>query len=225
MSYPLWNKWQPLRPRLHPTRKIEGSPAPLLFATMPKLNRERLVVITSPAARIAQMRLYRAARAGDVPEQVSIAELHEYCFGDIPEFVSKTQMGYMVVSSLIYEPRKLINRKDVGKPTMSYVFRTDLDFQYGLEWMICSWLGRFFKEAAAQEAIPGPDEMADELDALANSDETMYREFYEEPSYDWALDEPNWFKLTQGFSEQVPPSGAEHRPERRSAPPRDLSKL
>lgn len=224
-KHPLWNKWQPLRTRVHPTEMKGDHPAPLLYATMPKPDRRRAVIITSYEAMITQIRLYRAARSGYIPEQVSIAELYDHVFGDISGTVSKTQMGHMVVSSLLYEPRKLINRKSIGKPTMSYLFYTNLDLQYGLEWMICTWLWKFLNETVAPGTVSGPEDMAEELDVLAGADAKTLQEQYEEPLTGWEMAEPNWDQLTFGFTERLPPMGWKPQIQERGPKPRDLSKL
>ena len=161
-------------------------------------------MITSYEAMITQIRLYRAARSGYIPEQVSIAELYDHVFGDISGTVSKTQMGYMVVSSLLYEPRKLINRKSIGKPTMSYLFYTNLDLQYGLEWMICTWLWKFLNDDVARrvlDRIHGPEAMDRELEILAFTEEQEYRALYEESYPSTRFTDPDWDSLINGFNE------------------------
>lgn len=213
----LFNKWQPERPRIHP---VTG--AILQYRTMPKKEGHRLRPICTLHSRITQMRLYRAACQGYVPIQVSIAELYNFCFG---ETVSKNQMGTVIIDTVIYEPRLLVNNKTVGKATMTYTFRSDLDLKYGLEWMICTWLWKFLNENAAPDALIGtPEQMAQELEMLGGSDDMEYIEIYESQSqYRFSMDEPDWKTVCNGMEEWVPEEPVQ--PRSPAPPPRDLSLL
>lgn len=196
----LFNKWQPVRPRLHPeTGEV------MAYRTMPKKGGYRLRPVCSRPSQIAQMRLYRAACQGHVGKQVAISDLYEYCFYDIRKLISKTQMGYVAVDTTIYEPRLLVNNRTVGKATMTYTFQTDLDFKYGLEWMLCTWLWKFLNQTAAPDSLIGTSEqMLEELEMLGGSDDTTYREVYEEPLRDFEMAEPDWETVCKGLSEQLP---------------------
>jgi len=148
---------------------------------MPK-ERGNKVSICTFRSQITQMRLYRAVCQGDVPRQVSISDLYEFAFYDVKEIVSKRQMGTIVVQSVMYEPRVLMNNAMVGKPTMSYVFGDVLELQYGLEWMLSAWLLKFLNSTAASgEAIGTIEEFAEELDMLGGSDRMTYMDVYELP--------------------------------------------
>jgi len=167
---------QPERSRVHPT--LDRT---LRFTTMPK-ERGNKVSICTFRSQITQMRLYRAVCQGDVPRQVSISDLYEFAFYDVKEIVSKRQMGTIVVQSVMYEPRVLMNNAMVGKPTMSYVFGDVLELQYGLEWMLSAWLLKFLNSTAASgEAIGTIEEFAEELDMLGGSDRMTYMDVYELP--------------------------------------------
>lgn len=175
---------------------------------------------------ISQCRLYRAVCKGEVSTQVLISELYEWCFFDKIDTVSKTQMGYNVMQSLIYEPRKMVNRKSVGKPVMTYVFRHTEDLKYGLEWQICVWLRRFLNEQSAPEdAISTQEEMAEELDFLGNSDGTEYLDIYESKFADFHMEEPDLRTLTATMVEELPKDEQRKPLMARGPKPRDLSKL
>lgn len=195
-----FNRWQPKRPRIHPdTGQL------MLYATMPNLKRTKIYHVCTPQSMIAQCRLYRAVRQNKIEKQVAIADLYDHCFIDIPHTISKVQMGYIVVGTLLYEPRLLVNNKLVGKATMTYTFRTEHDFQYGLEWMICTWLWKFLNDNAPQdEQISTPEQMLEELDFLGNSDDTEYLDVYESRFFDFHMEEPNWHKICDGLEEEIP---------------------
>jgi len=178
---------QPTRPRLHPvTGKL------LRYATFPRYNPNgKAFHVCTVNSRKAQCRLYRAVRQGHVPIQVAVADLYEFAF--FGSNVSKVQMGYNAVRSVLYEPRLLVNNKSFGKATMTYTFATDLDFQYGLEWQICTWLGKFLDRGAPPEDLIGTEEqMAQELDDLGNSDLSTYIDIYESKFADFDIEEPRF---------------------------------
>lgn len=216
----MFNQYQPVRPRIHPETGLI-----MRYATMPKKWRRNHFHVCSLPSMISQCRLYRAVCKGEVSTQVLISELYEWCFFDKIDTVSKTQMGYNVMQSLIYEPRKMVNRKSVGKPVMTYVFRHTEDLKYGLEWQICVWLRRFLNEQSAPEdAISTQEEMAEELDFLGNSDNIEYLDVYESRFMNFIMEEPDLRTLTATMEEQLPEVEAAPRFVR-GPKPRDLSKL
>jgi len=154
------NPIQPIRPRF-----TEDSKFPLRFRTRPKLQR-RMIKVHTYANQIAAMRLYRAVRNGDVPQQVGVADLHQFIAPD--KAFSKVTLGYVVINSVDYEPRQLVNSKKVEKPTQSYAFRDVKELEYGLEWIICSFLRKFLNQYnAADLQINTQEAMEEELDILA----------------------------------------------------------
>lgn len=206
------NPYQPVRPRLHPvTGKV------LMYATFPPYDRlTNTFNVCSIQSMMAQCRLYRAARQGMIDRQVPIIDLHEYCFYDVN--VSKNQMGKNVVRALIYEPRLLVNNKLVGKATMTYTFRTDLDLQYGLEWQICTWLRNFLNTGARsgrigmnKEGSKNRAEMERELNDLANSEHTEYLDIYENNFMKFSMEEPDWKSMVKGLEEDLPKEEAKPR--------------
>lgn len=216
----MFNRWQPVRPRIHSeTGEV------LMYATMPNLRRTKIFKVCEFPSMMAQCRLYRAVRKGHVGRQVAIGELYDYAFNDCRSMVSKTQMGYNAVASVIYEPRLLVNNSTVGKATMTYTFRDILDFQYGLEWQICTWLWKFLNSTAAPgEAIGTSQEMAEELDMLADASDKEYVDVYENGFNDFFIDEPDWRKICLGLKEQLP-SGPRKPPLVQPPPPRRLDEL
>jgi len=214
-----FNPSQPIRPRYHPE---DGTV--MNYATFPPVNRlNRAFKVCSSASMITQCRLYRAAYKGEFERQMATSDIHQWCFHDTN--ITKAQMGYVLVRSVIYEPRLMMNNKMVGKATMTYVFRTDKDLLYGLEWMICTWLRRFLNIGATQDQLIGPnaEEIAKELDLLGNSDDENYLEVYESKFYDsrYFIPEPNWLELCAGLKENIPERPAELRAPRTAI--RDLS--
>lgn len=212
----MMNSFQPIRPRIHPT-----TGQVLAYATMPNLKRQRLPSICDLPSMMTQCRLYRAVRQGYVEKQVAISDLYEYCFYEKEDIVSKTQMGYIAVASVTYEPRLLVNNSIVGKPTMTYTFRHLDDFRYGLEWMICVWLRKFLNDnAPPEEAINSADEMATELDLLGNSDLMEYVDVYESKFENFVMLEPDWRSICANLKEDIPDEPKENRP-----PPKEPRKF
>lgn len=215
----LFNPYQPVRPRYTDDGKV------LHFTTMPKKGKRQIFICTRLSA-MTQCRLYRAVKQRKFGKQVAISDLYDFCFFDVEEEISKTQMGLIFVNTLIYEPRLLVNNSIVGKPTMTYTIRDLREVEYGLEWMICVWLRKFLNEnAPPEEAINSVDEMATELDLLGNSDHTEYLDIYESKFKHVLMMEPDWDKTCGMLKEYYPPT-----PERKAEwvqppPPRDLSKL
>lgn len=190
------NQHAPIRPR-----SIPDFDRTLLFATMPQKTESARYQVTAPKNMIAQMRLYRAVREGAIPLCGSIQEIYDYVFFG-QENVSKNTMGATVIRTVLYNPRRLKGvTKDNDKAMMTYTFHHLLELQYGLEWMLCTWLRKFLNEGAApggQGRISGPDMMAQELDILADTPEKDYLEVYEEPVWDTKYSDPDWEALVSG---------------------------
>ena len=215
----LFNPYQPIRDRHTEDGKV------LQFATMPKKGKKTIFICTRLSA-MTQCRLYRAVKQQKFGKQVAIGDLYDYCFFDVQEEVSKTQMGYIFINSVIYEPRLLVNNSTVGKPTMTYTIRDLREVEYGLEWMICTWLRKFLNEnAPPEEAIQSREQMADELDILGNSDHTEYLDVYESNFKHMLMPEPDWAKITALAKEYFPPAPKRKAEWVQPSPPRDLSKL
>lgn len=158
------NPMQPIRPRF-----TEDSKFPLRFRTRPKLQ-GKMIKIHTFANQTASMRLYRAVRSGYVPQQVGVADLHQYVAPD--DAFSKVTLGFIVINSVDYEPRKLVNNANVTKPTQSYAFRDVRELEYGLEWIICSFLRKFLNKYNSPDLqINTQKMMAEELDILATQSE------------------------------------------------------
>jgi len=216
----LINPHQPPRDRLTEDGRV------LKYRTRPKWGKVMLAIHTH-ANQICMMKLYRAVRAGEVPVQVSINDLYNWLSED--DLFSKKNLGTVVVNSVIYEPRLLLNNSIVGKPTMTYVFGDLRELEYGLEWMICIWLRRFLNETGVDEPVSGQAAMAEELDFLALASEEEFRESYLNALEEWQFPYVDWKQLSNldgwDFSEELPKAEPIYRqtPEERT-PPRDLSK-
>lgn len=74
-----------------------------------------------------------------------------------------------------------MNRKSLPKATVIYSFRNLLEFEYGLEWQICTWLRKFLAERDSAIPFSGPEAAEEELDILALIPENEYIRDYEEP--------------------------------------------
>lgn len=209
---PLLIPHQPERPRIDP---VTGDI--LLFATMPNPDmKKKQFKVCEPPSQKAQCRMYRAVRQGFIGRQVVVSDIYDYCMDGIYSEVSKTQMGYNVTATTLYEPRLLVNNKTIGKPALTYTFRNLLDFQYGLEWQICTWLRKFLIATAALEddIVIDRDYIAEELDILARATPTEYMETYESKFDSFFMDEPEWSVLLVGQKEDLPAM-----PKKPAAPP------
>lgn len=216
------NRYQPVRPRHNPQ-----SGKVLLFRTRPKWQR-KMIMLHTFANQICAMRLYRAVRRGEVPQQVAIHDLHNWIAND--GAFSKVTLGFIVVNSLAYEPRKLVANQSVEKATSTYCFLDpDLkDLEFGLEWIICTFYRKFMnKISEADLQITDQTTMAQELDQLASMSEEEYAELEEDiaefmmPPIDW-----NQISLEAGwdFREELPEPLKPQEPKRPRTLPRDLSK-
>lgn len=194
------NSFQPIRPRT-----TEDGTIGLYYRTTWSAQWGDRYVVTDIRNMEIQITLYRAVRRGEIPNYVSIEELHSFLFGDSP-YLSKNAMGATVIRTVMNNPRKLKGRtKTNDKARVLYAFNHILELQYGLEWMICTWLRNFLNSTSAPgEAITGPEMMAEELDMLANSSEREFREIYVDPLKEFSMKEPDWKKLTEKFREEMP---------------------
>lgn len=221
----MFNKAQPPRP------DYTDDGTPLLYRTQPK-KQTRMPKFFSISHILACCRLYRAARADDIPEQVAIADLYDFTMDGAEDIISKNAMGHAVVNSLLYEPRKLLNRKSM-KPTMTYRLLHKLDLQYGLEWQICSVMYRWLTHTGEfpKEQDQWHSKMEEILEELAVSDHTDYLGLYEEPliedSGELIAMEPDWITIMKRNPERdirnIPKLERKEREPR--TPPRDLSVL
>jgi len=213
---------QPTRPR-----HDEETGKVILFRTRPKWQR-KMIKIHTFATQICAMRLYRAAHRGEVPQQVAISDLHQWVAPD--NAFSKVTLGYVVVNSVSYEPRKLVANQSVLKATSSYAFLDPKvrDLKYGLEWMICIFLRRFLDQFNEQSLrINSREMMLEELNELADMSEDQYKNDIETdiaefqlPTIEWNsnAESNNWF-----FREEMPPSPIKQSPKPERTPPKDLS--
>ena len=176
-----------------------------MFATMPQSIMTQRYVVTHPWNMKAQARLYRVARSGQFPNNAAIQEVRDWIFYDSPE-VSKKMMGGAVIRTTLYNPRRLKGlTKDNDRAKMMYSFANLLELQYGLEWMICTWLRKFLNEDVARRAIDrihGPEAMDRELEILAYTSEREYKALYESQYAETKYTDPNWMELTKGFNER-----------------------
>ena len=185
------NRHQPVRNRIDPeTGEI------LQFRTRPKKQR-KMINLHTRSTQVCQASLYRAVRRGEVPNQVGIADLHQWiAVGDL---FSKTHLGFAVVNALVYEPRIMVNNFKVGKATMSYAIRNMKELEYGLEWMICIWLRKFLNHLG--ENPEGPTDMQHELDELAAATTEEFKQIYINELFEWNCPYFDWNDIAekQGF--------------------------
>ena len=180
------NRHQPDRPRM-----IDN--IPLDYRTLPIIG-DRFTV-TNPFNMIAAARLYRAVRRGDVPNFVAISDLHEYLFPDNQVGLSKKTMGAVVIRTVRYNPRKLLGvSKNNDKMRVIYSFGHILEFQYGLEWMICTWLRKFLNDQIAPggSLLVGPEAMDLALTRMVECDDITFANEYESRLWDFKMPEPDW---------------------------------
>ncbi len=162
-----FNDHAPIRPTVDPETN-----APLSYRTMPLLKIQKPRVMLAPY-QICQMRLYRALKRCEIPNGVPAIDLRQFIDA------SHTVLGYTILQAVLYEPRRVVNNRYVEKATVVYTFRHMKDFEYGLEWQICTWLRHFLKERDAPEAPPsGPSEMEEALNLIADVDEETFDEEY-----------------------------------------------
>lgn len=190
----MFNAAQPIRP------DYTEDGTPLLYRTQPK-KQTRLPKFYSIQQILASFRLYRAARRGDVPLQVPIGDLYDFCMEGIYDIVSKNAMGHAVINSVLYEPRKLLNRKDI-KATMTYRFLHPLDLTYGLEWQLSVVLYQWLADIChdfPKDRDEWQSEMESLLDELGTSEFTHYLKNFEEPiiedNAELSMMEPEWSKI------------------------------
>lgn len=131
-----WNFNQPIRPIIEDGMQLNFRTKPV--PGMKKINP------TKPGSIAASFMLYRAARAGDIPQQTLVSDLYEWLLGECPAEFNKIHMGSAIVQSTIYNPRKLYNTKDLYGVT--YIFHDIRDLIYGLEWQICIWLQQILED-------------------------------------------------------------------------------
>lgn len=200
------NRFQPVRPRKDPE-----DPRPLLYRTYPKmkdtgLTNGRVYRTTEPPNRFCQMMLYRWCRGDDFVESPACGELFHYLIARHRFAASKKHFGATIVNALDYECRKLKGvTKDNPVVRQLYYFENPLELQYGLEYMICSWLRKFLKDQSApgSDPITGPEDMEMELDILAQSSWKDFEEVYVQPQLGldaWTAKEPDWRMLLKKHS-------------------------
>jgi hypothetical protein len=191
------NRHQPDRPYT-----IDG--VPLQYRTLPVIGDN--FIVTSTYNMIVSARLYREVRRGNVPNFVAVNDLYEFCFPDDQVGLSKRTMGAVIIRTVRYNPRKLlgVSRKN-EKARVIYAFAHMTELEFGLEWMICTWLRKFLNDKIAPKSclVSGPDRMDEELSKLVNSSDEEFASIYEEPLWEFRMDEPKWSELAQGMEESV----------------------
>lgn len=210
------NPYQPIRPRHDPeTGEV------LLYRTRPKKGKYNFHIHTY-GNQLAMINLYRAVHRGEVPLHVSIADLYQWLADG--EF-AKRNLGAVVVNSVDYEPRKLYNNSRVEKAVSAYAFRNMLDLQFGLEWMICTWLRKFINGMnAADQQIKSRGDMAEELQILASCDENEFHEIYTSNLENFIMEPIYWQTQSEkdcwDWKEVLPEEDLPKQEPR--TPPRDL---
>lgn len=213
----LLNRHQPIRPKEDPESKKR-----LLYRTYPYLSeesptRERCYRVMEPANQLAQMQLYRWSRSDQFVESPSVADLYDYLIREpferaaLPYTSSKHHFGRTITNALDYNPRKLKGQtKDNPRACQIYCFINKLELQYGLEYMICSWLRKFLNDQVAPggQLISGSEAMSEELDILCSTPWADYLEVYVHPLQmnRNVYPEPDWRNLLRqsSISEEAP---------------------
>lgn len=190
------NRHQPDRPRVLDNVHLN-------YRTLPVLG-DRFTV-THPYNMIAAARLYRGVRRGEIPNFVAISDLYDFYFGTKQYGLSKRTMGAVVVRTVRYNPRKLLGlSKNNDKMRVIYAFGHMKEFEYGLEWMICTWLRRFLNETLAlsgDRLVSGQPRMEEELEVMVNSDDVEFEENYITPLWNFEMPEPDWNVVAAGLEE------------------------
>jgi hypothetical protein len=202
--------------RHQPDRPFMMDNVHLNYSTLPVIGDPFL--ITTPYSMIAQCRIYRAVCRGEIPNNAAVAEIYDFLFDGKDVGLSKKTMGSIIVRSVRYNPRVLLGvSKQNEKARVIYSFSHMAELQFGLEWMICSWLRKFLNDHVVlkDDMVSGPERMSEELDILANSDEREYRDLYETPLWAFKMEEPDWSTLAKDLKER--PWGMEE-PTAKSAP-------
>lgn len=193
----LLNRFQPVR-----LWKDPEDPRPLMYRTYPIMKDTggsgRVYRTTEPASRFAQMMIYRWCRSDDFVNAPGCGELYDYLIVRNHLPVTKKQFGSTIVNALDYECRKLKGiTKDNDKVRQLYYFESQLELQYGLEYMLCSWLRKFLNDQSApgSNSINTPEDMEMELDMLASASWAEFNEIYLAPNRGpdaWTAKEPDW---------------------------------
>lgn len=197
----------------------------LLYRTQPK-KQKKLPTFFSIRQIVASIRLYRAARNGDIPCRVAIGELYDFVFWteELRSLVSKKTMGNSIIHSVLHEPRILRNVRH-EQAQMTYNFNSPKELEYGLEWhlsaVLYKWLdanGDWPKDRAEWQP-----RMQEELDLLVTSDDT--ENFLMEDAAELIFMEPNWKQIASTYPERRPPLIEKPAPVLKRAKPRDLSRF
>ena len=196
-----WNLWQPVRPRS--IINAQNKNIPLLYRTTFRPT-ERKPYLWSWESMLITCRLYHAVRNNQIGTETRISELHAFICGDTD--ISKRFLGNIVVQTTIYEPRVLMNRRGIGAHN-NYLFHHILDFQYGLEWILCTWFHEYMNQTLpSNERICDRESYDSELTLFANSDLVEFEEDLLEFSRDKAPREK------QDLWERIPPDYEEYNP-------------
>jgi hypothetical protein len=172
---------------------------------------------TETMNRICQMMLYRWCRSDVFVNAPGCGDLHSYLFAERKLPVSKRHLGMTIINVLDYECRKLKGvTKNNPKIRQLYYFRDQLEVQYGLEYMICAWLRKFLNDtmspmdgkiaAIGDSYEEARHHMSEELDILANTEETDFREVYIDPLFTPSghrVEEPNWKLLLKQAGAEI----------------------
>lgn len=164
---------QPIRSTIHPQ-----SGTFLMHRTFPKIQ-NKMPAIMNERYQLCQLHLYRDLRNGQFENHSAAGELAEFYR------TSHVVLGSTIIQSVRYEARKLMNRRSLPKAMVVYSFNDLLELQYGLEWQICTWLGKFLKERdAPEDGISVGISLGDELDWIADCDEAEFNSEYIAPLQD-----------------------------------------
>lgn len=216
----MWNKAQPIRP-------LENEHGPLYYRTRPSPDRVRKFPVCDPRYQYTQLHLYHFVRQGYLPIQTPVADVWQLIEHDI---TNKNIMGSVIVNSVRYNPRLLVNTKAFYG--VSYLFINPKDLEYGLEWQLSVWLYQFLKETGALRARREEESVEAYQELMRDKTEEALDEIAENPARIWAAlfrigikwKEPDFQDFEKIPPELEVPNNRVWTTEEKSAPrPRDLT--
>jgi len=147
-----WNPMQPIRPR----KKADGEP--LQYRTH-ITKRDALYQIYNPTNMICQLKLYHWCRSLEYRTMVPMMNLRNYLMFDYPN-ITKRSLGMTAMQTVPYTYR-LLKGVTLDNPhaTMCYAWRHPEELQYGLEWMLSTWIWKLEVQFEDIRELP-PEEMA-----------------------------------------------------------------
>lgn len=188
----MWNPLLPSRPR----QTEDGH----LLNYRTHLSRpSHRYVVTLPPNRACQVSLYHWCRNIDYANGVPVDDLFRFLLVHHHPTVTKFHLGRTVRQTVIYDPTKLKGKsKNNPHAAVTYVWHDREELQYGLEWMLSTWLWTI--EHEFKDMMPNPQEkMLEIFDDLAGASESELESLWVKPAlgseFMGTIKEPNWKDL------------------------------